>query len=189
MCIRDRDESAPTNSAPAGSNAGLFLVIGLYLLSYFIRLQFMSRLAKGSDANANTRYFVEEQMVATPAALLVLFGLSFVGMDKVSPGLSYGFSAFWSMEPGWLIGVAILVGILSQGTGVFGGLILLDKRENTYCVPVNRASSVLAGVVGSFGLTLFLGQKWPNTSELTGAAFIIAAIVVLTLPVLLKKKA
>lgn len=40
----------------------------LYLAAYFARLRFMTRLAKGS-LEANRRYFVEEQMVATPVAV------------------------------------------------------------------------------------------------------------------------
>src|SRR5207253_118026 len=87
-----------------------------------------------------------------------------------------------------MLPVAILVGILSQGTGIFGGLILLDKRENTYCVPVNRASSILAGVVAAFALWATLDQKPPPASELLGAGLIITAILFLTLPMLFEKR-
>jgi len=84
--------------------------------------------------------------------------------------------------------LSIIVGLLSQGTGVFGGLILLDKRENTYCVPVNRASSILAGLVATYSLALILGERGANASELIGAALIIAAILVLSLPPLMQKR-
>ena len=83
----------------------------------------------------------------------------------------------------WLV----LVGILSQGTGVFGGLILLDRRENTYCVPVNRASSVLAGVFATYALVLFTGAPLPGGPELFGAGLVVVAIVILSVPPLLEK--
>src|SRR6185369_199211 len=37
-----------------------------YLAAYFFKLQFMSRLAKSDERAATLRYFVEEQMVASP---------------------------------------------------------------------------------------------------------------------------
>ena len=43
--------------------------------------------------------------------------------------------------------VTFLIGVFSYGTGLFGSLIFLDKRENTFTVPANRASSILAGVI------------------------------------------
>ena len=81
-----------------------------------------------------------------------------------------------------------MIGILSQGTGIFGGLILLDRRENTFCVPVNRASSILAGVLASLSLALFFGHRPPGPMELLGATLVIAAILTLSLPTVLKKR-
>lgn len=68
--------------------------------------------------------------------------------------------------------------MLSQGTGVFGGLVLLDARESSFCVPLNRASSVLAGVGAGLVLTAF-GEDAPSWPELAGAALLVGAIVVL----------
>ncbi len=48
------------------------LDLAIYLAAYFVRLRFMSKLAKSDDASVRTRYFVEEQMVGTPFLLLVL---------------------------------------------------------------------------------------------------------------------
>jgi hypothetical protein len=65
---------------------------------------------------------------------------------------------------------------------VFGALILLDGRENAFCVPVNRASSVLAGVLATAALAAMgLGRASPRV-ELAGAALVLGAIVVLALP-------
>jgi len=153
--------------------------IAVYLASYFVRLRFMSRLAKSKEGDANKRYFVEEQMVATPTLAAVLVVVALVGSGDVVQALRDGFTAFWGQP---LVIAIIIVGVLSQGTGVFGNLIYLDRRENTYCVPVNRSSSILAGVVASYLLLLFPGQHAPGTTQLIGAGLIIAAIGFLTIP-------
>lgn len=151
--------------------------VGLYLLAYFVRLRFMSKLAKSSEGNANARFFVEEQLVATPAAILLISLYGLFGSGSAADEIRFGFTEIWSHPA---LPVLVLIGLLSQGTGIFGGLILLDKRENTFCVPVNRASSVLAGVVASFALTLLLGQRAPGGPELAGATLLMLAIVVLS---------
>lgn len=170
------------------------LNLGIYLAAYFMRLRFMTRLAKSDDEHARTRYFVEEQMVATPALVLVLGVLALSGMDHptmdFTHGLAHGFEHPAHFEAGWSVGVvlvALVIGVLSQGTGVFGGLILLDKRENTFCVPVNRVSSLLAGVVASYSLWLCLGEKRPPANELVGVALLVCAIVALSVGPMIEK--
>ncbi len=150
----------------------------VYLLSYFVRLQFMSRLAKSKTEGDNRRFFVEEQIVATPVALLLLVALLFVGPEAIAAPLREGFRGL-DLGPALLWG--LVVGVLSQGTGIFGGLILLDGRENTFCVPVNRASSILAGVVAAYLLVTLGGSHPPSGMELFGAGLVISAILVLTL--------
>ena len=154
-----------------------------YLASYFIRLQFMSRLAKSRNDETNKRYFVEEQMVATPSLTVILALFGFFGTGELAATVRRGFTGFWNEPFVWAI---ILVGCLSQGTGVFGNLIYLDRRENTYCVPVNRSSSVLAGVVAAYLLMLFPNQKGPGFSQLLGAGLIIGATAFLTIPPMLQ---
>lgn len=155
------------------------LDVGLYWLAYFVRLRLMSRLAKSSEVEANRRYFVEEQLLATPLVVLALALLALWGEGAFMQALRHGFVESWQHPALWAV---LLIGVLSQGTGVFGGLVLLDPRENTFCVPVNRSSSVLAGVVAAQLLTHWLGQPPPSSGELLGAALILGAILFLTLP-------
>jgi hypothetical protein len=152
--------------------------VAIYLACYFVRLQIMTKKAKSSDPDANLRYFVEEQLVSSPALLIGLVIYAFAGSGEIAFQLHAGFTTFFD-RPVWLLG--LLVGVLSQGTGLFGGLILLDKRENTFSVPVNRASSVFAGAIATFSLWLILDGKQPKWQELAGAAVMIAAIIVLSL--------
>lgn len=153
--------------------------VGAYLLSYFVRLRFMGRLAKSDRPEDTKRYFAEEQMVATPALILVLGALALWNAGPVTGALHAGFTSFF--QRGITLPV-IAVGLFSLGTGIFGGLILLDKRETTFCVPVNRASSVLAGVGATLSLHWAFGLRLPSAYEWVGAALIVAAILVLSLP-------
>jgi hypothetical protein len=155
--------------------------VAAYVMFYFVRLQLMSRRAKSADPGANLRYFVEEQLVSAPALLVALVIAALAGSHE----LRAGFTTFFD-RPIWKTGVVI--GVLSQGTGIFGGLILLDRRENTFCVPINRASSILAGLVGSLGLAAWLGAKLPAWPELVGAWLMVAAIVALTVPPALARR-
>ena len=157
----------------------------LYLGAYFVRLRFMTRLAKSDDPALRTRYFVEEQMVATPV-LVTLLGIgAVIGYGSFMMDLRAGFTTFFDRP---VVFEGILIGLFSQGTGIFGGLVLLDKRENSYSVPVNRCASVLAGVVASYVIMIWMGGSGPSVHELMGAGLIVQAILFLTIPTLLERK-
>jgi general stress protein CsbA len=174
--------------ADRGGDARITFACGInvlaYLAGYFIKLQVMSRKAKSTDPNANVRYFVEEQLVSTPALLIVLGAAALIDRGQIMHLVRAGFTSF---PKAGLLPEAFTIGVLSQGTGIFGGLILLDKRENTFCVPVNRSSSILAGVVASFSLAYFFHARMPGKFELLGAAMVIGAILFLTIPPLIEK--
>jgi hypothetical protein len=97
-----------------------------------------------------------------------------------------GFADVPSSPYAWRL---LLIGMFSTGTGIFGTLIFLDKRENTYTVPVNRASSILAGLV--VGLFLHAAYDAPSvaTPEWLGAGLILGAIVVLMLRPIVEARA
>lgn len=153
------------------------LNVAAYLTAYFVRLRFMSRLAKSDDPAVTRRYFVEEQLVSTPSAFLALGLLALVGSGESMGHIRDGFT---QVPFSWAVPFAIVIGVLSQGTGVFGALVLLDKSENSFSVPVNRASSVMAGVVATFALWAFVGGKMIDPHEAIGAGLVVAAIIVLS---------
>jgi len=153
--------------------------VGVYLTAYFVRLRLMSHVAKSGDRATSIRYFVEEQMVATPAIVGFLVLLALVGHGHAMLSIRAGFGA---LNGSGAVTAAVVIGVLSQGTGIFGALILLDARENAFCVPVNRASSVLAGVLASATLAFAgLAQQLP-ASELLGATLVLGAIIALAMP-------
>jgi hypothetical protein len=154
--------------------------IAIYLLAYFFRLRWMTKYAKRGSKEDDVAFFVEEQMVATPAAFLVLSLLAATLDNKLGADLAWGFIAIWQ-DP-VTVAMVILIGLSSQGTGIFGALILLEPQDNAFTVPVNRASSVLAGLTASLLLHLVLGRPMPSDYELAGAGIIVAAILVLAWP-------
>ncbi len=163
--------------------------IGLYLFVYFFRLLFMSNKAKSDDVAERKRYFAEEQLTAGIAMMTILFiiGLFGLGMGpETIPGkLWAGFTEF--PFKGYFF-YAFLIGVFSYGTGLFGSLIFLDKRENTFTVPANRCTSIIAGVLATYLLAIFYGQKYPDVHQLTGVALILGAIVFLSIRAIMDKK-
>jgi drug/metabolite transporter (DMT)-like permease len=149
----------------------------LYTIGYFLRLAIMTRVAKSGDQATVRRFFVEEKMVALPISIAALAAFSASGIGGQAGELGWGFSAVWSdpvLVP--LFGIGFTLTIIS----VFAAIILLDARENSYCVPLERASSLVAGIAASVLLSLVWGLPTPSAAEYTGAAILIGAIVLLS---------
>ncbi|NOK34783.1 hypothetical protein HMI49_16410 [Corallococcus exercitus] len=157
----------------------------VYVVSYFVRLRFMSRLAKNHVPGARERYFVEEQMVAAPALVVLLALWAFSGVGGAAAQLREGFTGMFTRPT---LPVELAVGLFSQGSGIFGGLVLLDARENTFTVPINRASSVFAGVGATLVLSLWLGLPGVSVRELAGAGLVTVAVAVLAVPGVLEAR-
>lgn len=154
------------------------LIIVVYTIGYFIRLAIMTRVSKTSDDAARKRYFVEEQMVAYPLTIAVLGILALIGHNHVLLQIRSGFINLWSQSVVWVL---IPIGIITAVLGIFAALILLDKRENTFCVPLERSASVLGGIAAAYVLAWHNGLPKPTNSELIGVALLVGAITVLSL--------
>lgn len=151
--------------------------VALYATAYFLRLRFMVKHAK-RDRASNERFFVEEQLVATPLAFLTLLVLALVAPAEVASPLRAGFI---ELPFDASLGLLVVIGLMSQLTGIFGALVLLDSRESSFSVPVNRASSIVAGIVATSALWLFEGEAAPASHELMGAVLVLAAMMVLAI--------
>ncbi len=81
--------------------------------------------------------------------------------------------------------IGLLYGVLYQ----FGSWIYLDPRENTFCIPLNRCSTLLSGVASSYILAIVLGGRLPGVRELGGVAIVGAALVLLMFETLGKQRA
>jgi protein-tyrosine-phosphatase len=144
-----------------------------YLAAYFFKLQFMSRLAKSDDTSATIRYFVEEQMVASPLLILVLVLLAFIGAGDAMMGFRTGLTSFLS-TPG--AGYAGLVGLCYAALCICTTLIFLDRRENTFCVPMHCGSSMLSGFTAAAILAYFFSQSSPTMAQTISASLIAVAL-------------
>lgn len=154
------------------------LTVILYTFGYFLRLAVMNRISKTGDPASVRRYFVEEKIIALPLSVIVLALISASGIGGQSSELSWGFFYIWT-DPAF-IWVA-LIGITLTMISVVSIIILLAPHENAYCVPLERAASLVAAVGGSILLAVFVGMEMPRNAELLGAAILIAAIVLLSL--------
>jgi hypothetical protein len=154
------------------------LTVVLYALGYFVRLAVMTKIGKTGDPKAARGYFVEEKLVAIPLAIAALAAISLSGFGSQGGELGFGFGQVWgSNQLGAILGLSALLVVVS----VFSLLILLDPRENTFCVPIERAASVLAGTGAAYILAAMSLGSAPTTPELMGAVLLTAAIGVIAI--------
>lgn len=163
-----------------------WLTLIFYTLGYFVRLWVMTRIAKTGTSESIQMYFVEEKLIGIPLAVVFLALLSGVGEGRAGQQLGFGFLEVWTSSQIAAIGaLSVLLFIVS----IFSVVILLDKRENSFCVPMERSASILAGVIGTFVLATMYGHKAPTSAELFGALLLVAAIVLLSIGPRLSSKA
>jgi hypothetical protein len=151
--------------------------VGAYIGAYAVRLQCMNRLAKSGDRNATCRYFVEEQMVAMGVLVVTPMAIALSGPNRAAVEVGRGLA---SLVSAGALGTSLLIGALYACLYWFGTSIYLDRRENTFCIALNRCASVLAVVGASYGIALAFGVAGPNAGELTAAALIAAAMLFLS---------
>lgn len=158
-------------------NAVAAVTIAAYLSGYLLRLPCVTRLAKLDDNNITRGYFVEELMVAVFFLVAIPAAFALAGQGEIMLELRHGFV---DLAASGVTLPALLIGALYAGLYCFGTLIYLDCRENTFCIPLNRGASLLAGVVASYGLALVFGEAPPSPAHLGGAGLIVVALLFLS---------
>jgi protein-tyrosine-phosphatase len=153
--------------------------LAIYWAGYVGRFEVMSRHAKATDPELNRRFFVEEHLASTPFQVLILLVLAVAARGSVGQELQRGFTTFLATRAAL---PAFGIGLLYEGLFIFGSLIYLDRREYSYCVPVNRGASLFAVVVSAFGITLLFGEPPPSGWQLAAAALVGMALAVLAYP-------
>jgi protein-tyrosine-phosphatase len=147
--------------------------VAAYLAAYFFKFQFMSRLAKSDEREATLRYFVEEQMVASPLLVLTLIVLALIGAGDVMLGFRTGLTTFVTTQGAFF---AALVGLSYTALCVCTTLIFLDRRENTFCVPMHCGSSMLSGFTATMILAYFFNQNSLTEAQTVGAGLLVVAL-------------
>ncbi len=156
---------------------GAALTIGAYLSGYLLRLPCLTKLAKQEDDDITRRYFVEESLVAVIFLVAIPVVFALIGQGEIMLQLRQGFAGIFTTRVTF---PAMLIGALYACLYYFGTNIYLDCRENTFCIPLNRGSSLLAGIVASFVLAVFFGQTVPSVAQLASASLIVLALLVLS---------
>jgi len=159
-----------------GSVAALNLAA--YLTGYVFRLPCMTRVAKTKDLHTLYGYFAEEQLVAMPALVVLPALLALIDRGTVMHEIRLGFLDVFDASNFVLTGY--LIGLCYAALGVFGTLVYLDRRENTFCVPLNRCSSLLAGFAASYALGFFIPTGAMKVSEVAATSLVIAALLVMS---------
>jgi protein-tyrosine-phosphatase len=147
--------------------------IAAYLAAYFFKLQFMSHLAKTNERSATLQYFVEEQIVASPLLVVVLIILAVIGYGDVMMGFRTGLTSFATTPAAFY---AALVGFSYAALCVCTTLIFLDRRENTFCMPMHCGSSMLSGFTATAILALLANQSGPTMGQCVSAGFLVVAL-------------
>ncbi len=173
-------------SEKGGYNLSLIagLNIGFYLMGYVFRLKFMTKIAKDSDKETNYRFFAEEMYIAMYSIVLIPVILAIANVGSIGNDLYLGFVEF-TRTP--LVFPALGIGALYACLYVFGSRIYLNYRENTFCIPINRCSSLLAGVVASILLGSFTGVSFVSGTQLISASILLMATLFLAYPAFAKK--
>jgi hypothetical protein len=154
-------------------------IIAVYTAAYFGRLMVMTKIAKDGNPDTVRTVFLEEKIVGFPVAIagLALLG-AFGGAASQGDELRRGFVEIWTMPS---MPMLALCGLSVFATGIFSTFILLDARENSFCVPLERSASVLAGTLGAVLLAFVFAFRMPSAGEFAGAGMLVAAIVLLTM--------
>lgn len=153
--------------------AAAALNLAAYLGGYMLRLPAMTHLAKVDDARVTRRYFVTEVLIALSVLAVFPFAMAVIFGGSAAAAVSRGVSTLW-LPP------ALLIGVLYAGLYVFGTLVYLDRRENTFCIPLNRGASLLAGVAAAYALSMLYEFPPPTPAQLVAVIPIVAALALLS---------
>ena len=153
--------------------------VGAYLVGYMVRLQIMTKIAKAKEPGVNVRYFAQEHLLAAPILLLLVALFALLGAGEEMLALRRGLTTFLLMPE---VKPALLIGLLYECLYIAGTLIYLDARENSFCIPVNRASSLVAGIGAMYSLHFLLGAPPPRSAMIISSFIVLTALAVLSWP-------
>jgi protein-tyrosine-phosphatase len=155
------------------------LNLGVYLTGYALRTPCMTHLAKVNDTDTTRAYFVQEVLVTICVLPLLPLTAALFGTGASSLALRRGFTTFWTMHPAAVLPV-VMIGVFYACHNIFGTLIYLDRRENTFSVPLFCGVSFLAGFSAVSLLSRSAGLAAPPLSQMIASAMILSALVLLS---------
>jgi hypothetical protein len=162
-------------------NTLAMVVLGSYLLAYFIRIYIMNyyKNTRGKGCKQdNKAFFAVEQVSASVTILLVLAVLMLLpsGSGKVLEALHRGYvaaSAHWPM----VVAAGGVFGIVAFSS-VF--IFMFKGRTATFAGLANRLTSLVAGTMATLLFALFFGGKYPKTGDWLALVLILVAVGFMT---------
>ena len=112
-----------------------------------------------------------------PTLVLVPAIFALIGRGGIMSDLRFGFA---HLLDGSFVLPGLAIGLFYAGLAIFTTFIFLDRRENTFCIPMHSCSSLLAGIVASYVLMAWLHGSHPSGAQLGGVFLIIAALLVMS---------
>jgi protein-tyrosine-phosphatase len=148
--------------------AMVLLNLGAYLAGYALRLPCMTYVAKVDDPSITRRYFVGEILVACVLLTIVPAIFAVAGVGALRDG-------YFDRSL-----TTVMIGFFYACLYTFCTLIYLDRRENTFTIPLFCGSSLLAGITATYLLHRFSGFKGVSAGDLTGASIMVIALLFLS---------
>jgi len=137
-----------------------------YLAAYAVRLPRMTRCAKVADKELTRSWFIGEMTIAITIQLLLPL------LGAMTPGLTGARLRSGIVD---INAMGVLIGAFYGGLYFFGTTIYLNRRENSFCIPLNRGASLLAGVTAA----IVIGKP-PTLSELSAVLLVVGALLLLS---------
>ena len=153
------------------------LNLAAYLTGHALRIPSMTKVAKTGQKDVALGYFVEEQATAMSILILAPVALAVIGQGEVANQLRVGFAHLFDASFsafGWAIG------FFYAALGIFLSFIYLDRRENTFCMPLFACSSLLSGIVASYILMWWAHGPAPSRIQISSAFVLTTALLVMS---------
>jgi hypothetical protein len=162
-------------------NPAAMLVLGSYLLGYFIRIYIMNyyKNTRGSCARQdNKSFFAVEQVSASLTILLVL--LVIMLLPALKGGLLHHLQQCY-LAPGRHWPGEILAGTAYGFVAFFSVFIFMFKgRTATFAGLANRLTSLVAGTMATLLFAVFFQGRFPMIEDWLSLVFIFIAVAFMT---------
>ncbi len=137
----------------------------IYFLAYAVKLLIMTPIKHGAPITERQIILASDQVYGVAIYLMIAIGEYVLQSNHAI--IPLGPLGTWAILP------AIAIGICSQLTGVFGGLVLLNPAAHAITVPINRAGGLIAGFIAA----VFLREI--HRGEIVGLVLLVVAIGIL----------
>lgn len=151
--------------------------IALYVIVHFIKFSIMSKWSKNGDILERRVYVVGEQIIVSLGFVAVTLLLAVIGSQYGSETpLHEVWRGLFILPRQGFVFEPLLLGMIATGTGLFSTMILLDHRENTFCIAAVQSASIIASTIATWILYRIFNQPPVGPYKITSIIIVIGAI-------------